>query len=101
VPVGVQRRDGKRPYAFTRAVDRSPAAAGAHDRAAGWLVVVGTTVIRELELELTMTSRRTLPVPAYLRYDLVFAEDELEIVRLQAFWELRAMICQFVRSGAR
>ncbi|MEU0499207.1 nuclear transport factor 2 family protein [Mycobacterium sp. NPDC006124] len=122
------------------AVERSPEAAGAHDRD-GWIglfapdgrvedpvgsrphvgrakiarfydtfigprditfhrgvdVVVGHTVVRDLTLEVRMGPSVTMRIPAYLRYDL---DDSLKIVRLQAFWELPAMMWQFVRTGA-
>jgi hypothetical protein len=135
--------------AFTRAdmlaaVERSPEAAGAHDRD-GWVglftpdgrvedpvgsrphqgtaaierfydtfigprditfhrdvdIVVGTTVIRDLELEVKMASTLTMRIPAYLRYDLENHNDELKIAALQAFWELPAMVGQFLRRGVR
>jgi hypothetical protein len=135
--------------AFSRAdilaaVERSPEAAGAHDRD-GWIglftangrvedpvgsrphegtgeigrfydtfigprgitfhrdvdIVVGTTVIRDLELEVTMASTLTMRIPAYLRYDLEGHAGELNVAALQAFWELPAMVGQFLRSGVR
>lgn len=135
--------------AFTRtelleAVERSPEAAGAHDRA-GWVglftadgvvedpvgsrphcgrhelerfydtfigprdiafhrdvdVVVGTTVIRNLELEVAMSSAVTMRIPAYLRYDLAAENGEVKITRLQAFWQLPSMVGQFLRNGLR
>jgi hypothetical protein len=135
--------------AFSRAdmlaaVERSPAAAGAHDRD-GWVglftsdgrvedpvgsrphrgtaaigrfydtfigprditfhrdvdVVVGTTVIRDLQLEVRMASTLTMRIPAYLRYDLEDRNGELKIAVLQACWELPAMVGQFLRNGLR
>jgi SnoaL-like protein len=135
--------------AFSRAdmldaVERSPAAAGAHDRE-GWVglfasggrvedpvgskphrgrmairrfydtfigprdiafdrdvdIVSGSTVIRDLTLEVGMLSGLTLRIPAYLRYDLEDDAGELKITALYAFWELPAMVGQFLRSGAR
>jgi transport factor 2 (NTF2)-like protein len=135
--------------AFSRAemlaaVERSPAAAGAHDRE-GWVglfvsdarvedpagsqphrgllaigrfydtfigprdivfdrdvdIVSGSTVIRDLSLEVSMLSGLTLRIPAYLRYDLQDDLGELKIAALYAFWELPAMVGQFLRSGAR
>lgn len=126
------------------AVERSPAAAGAHDRE-GWVnlfapgarvedpvgsqphrgrmairrfydtfigprditfdrdvdIVVGSTVIRDLSLEVEMLSGLTLRIPAYLRYDLQDEHGELKISALYAFWELPSMVGQFLRSGAR
>ncbi|MGV0746447.1 nuclear transport factor 2 family protein [Mycolicibacterium sp. XJ870] len=133
--------------AFTRtdllaAVERSPQAAGAHDRA-GWVglfaeggqvedpvgsrphrgadrigrfydtfigpraitfhrdvdIVHGATVIRDLELEVTMGASVTMRIPAYLRYGMRPAESGPQIAELQAYWELPAMVGQFVRSG--
>lgn len=129
------------------AVERSPQAAAAHDRA-GWVglfaqygriedpvgsrphvghrqigrfydtfigpraitfhrdldVVVGTIVVRDLELEVAMGAAVTMYIPAILRYDL--REDPREgngqwrIARLRAYWELPAMMRQFLGAGA-
>jgi SnoaL-like domain len=135
--------------AFTRAdmlatVERSPEAAGAHDRD-GWVglftangrvedpvgsqphrgtaaiarfydtfigprdiafrrgvdIVTGTTVIRDGELDVTMASKLTLRVPVYIRYDLQSEAGEMKIAALSAFWELPAMVGQFLRGGIR
>ncbi|HYO04336.1 MAG TPA: nuclear transport factor 2 family protein [Mycobacterium sp.] len=59
-------------------------------------VVSGSTVIRDLTLEVRMGSSVTMLIPAFLRYDL---DDSLRIARLQAFWELPAMMWQFARSS--
>jgi hypothetical protein len=64
-------------------------------------IVVGATVIRDLQLEVKMASTLTMRIPAYLRYDLENHNDELKIAALQAFWELPAMVGQFLRSGIR
>jgi hypothetical protein len=64
-------------------------------------IVVGTTVIRDGELEVTMASALTLMVPVYIRYDLQDEADELKIAALSAFWELPAMVGQFLRGGVR
>ncbi|MDP9168087.1 MAG: ketosteroid isomerase family protein [Actinomycetota bacterium] len=121
------------------AVERSPEAAAAHDRA-GWVglfaaagriddpvgsrphlgrarierfydtfidprditfhrggdIVVGSTVVRDLTLEVLMGPSVTMTIPAFLRYDL---DDALKIVRLRAYWELPAMVWQFTRNG--
>src|SRR6185369_1775072 len=136
VPAGAEPRNGKpNQMPVTRAellaaVERSPAAAHAHDRA-GWIalftddacveypvgstphcgrrgieryydtfigprdvtfhpdvdVVAAPTVIRDLELEVTMPPGLVLRIPAYLRYDLRPERGELKITRLQAYWE--------------
>ncbi|MHC9295858.1 nuclear transport factor 2 family protein [Mycobacterium sp. LTG2003] len=132
---------------FTRAellaaVERSPQAAGAHDRD-GWVglfadggqvedpvgaaphigrdrierfydtfigprditfhrdidIVDGTTVVRDLELEVAMGSSVTMRIPAYLRYALRAGTAGLQIAELQAYWELPAMVGQFARNG--
>lgn len=126
------------------AVERSPQAAAAHDRA-GWVglftadgriedpvgsrphrghaqigrfydtfiaprdirfhrdldIVFGTTVLRDLELEVSMGSAVTMYIPALLRYDLREANGSWKIGRLRAYWELPAMMLQFLRTGPR
>ena len=64
-------------------------------------IVVGSTVIRDLSLEVGMMSGLTLQVPVYLRYDLQDDNGELKIAALYAFWELPTMLGQFLRSGPR
>lgn len=123
-------------------VERSPAAAAAHDRAAwtglfttdgrvedpvgsrphvgpgqigrfydtfihprditfhrGLDVVRGSTVIRELRLEVAMGPTVTMQIPAILRYDLRAVRGEWKLARLRAYWELPAMMRQFLCSG--
>lgn len=63
-------------------------------------LVVGTTVVRDLELEIQMAPTLTMRVPSYIRYDLTIdRDDELRIAALSAYWELPAMIGQFARNG--
>lgn len=127
------------PTDLLAAVERSPHAAGGHDRE-GWVglfaadgticdpvgsrphtghrqierfydtfigprditfhrgadVVAGSTVVRDLSLEVRMGSSVTMQIPVFLRYDL---NDDLLVARLQAYWELPAMVWQFARSG--
>ncbi|WP_421845441.1 ketosteroid isomerase family protein [Mycobacterium sp.] len=124
------------------AVERSPRAAAAHDRA-GWVglftsdgrvedpvgsrphvgheqisrfydtfigprdikfhrdldIVSGHVVLRDLKLEVTMGSAVTMFIPAFLRYDLREANSEWQIEALRAYWELPAMMLQFLRTG--
>jgi hypothetical protein len=126
------------------AVERSPQAAAAHDRA-GWVglftadgriedpvgsrphvghtqigrfydtfigprditfhrdldIVAGTTVLRDLELEVSMGAAVTMRIPAVLRYDLRELNGHWRISRLRAYWELPAMMLQFLRTGFR
>lgn len=126
------------------AVERSPRAAAAHDRA-GWVglftadgriedpvgarphlgrvaianfydtfigpreikfhrdldIVFGTVVLRDLELEVSMGSAVTMYIPAFLRYDLREANGQWQIAQLRAYWELPAMMLQFLRAGSR
>jgi hypothetical protein len=123
-------------------VERSPAAAAAHDRA-GWValftangtvedpvgsrphrgpaaigrfydtfieprditfhrnvdLVTGATVIRDVELEVKMAAALVMRIPAYLRYDVEAVGGQLKIARLQAHWELPAMVLEFTRGG--
>ena len=129
--------------ALLAAVERSPAAAAAHDRA-GWVglfsrdgrvedpvgsrphtgpnevgafydtfigprdigfhrdldIVRGTSVIRDLELEVVMGAAVTMRIPAFLRYDLSQVDGHWKIAVLRAYWELPAMVVQFARHGA-
>jgi SnoaL-like domain len=62
-------------------------------------VVVGPTVVRDGELEVTMASRLTMRVPVYIRYDMQDEGGDLKIAALSAFWELPAMVGQFLRGG--
>jgi hypothetical protein len=64
-------------------------------------VVVDETVVRDVDLEVRMSGGVTMHIPAVLRYDLTAVAGEPKIARLQAFWELPAMIGQFVRTGPR
>lgn len=63
-------------------------------------VVVDTVVLRDLELDVAMGSAVTLYIPAVLRYDLREANGEWRIAELRAYWELPAMMLQFLRTGA-
>lgn len=129
--------------AVLAAVERSPLAAAAHDRA-GWAglftvdgliedpvgsrprlgpaeisrfydtfigprdiafhrdldVVRGSTVVRDLDLEVVMGAAVTMIIPAFLRYDLREVNGEWQIAVLRAYWELPSMILQFLRNGA-
>jgi transport factor 2 (NTF2)-like protein len=62
-------------------------------------LVLGTVVLRDLELEVTMGSSVTMRIPAILRYDLHEANAQWRIAELQAFWELPAMMLQFLGTG--
>jgi hypothetical protein len=128
--------------ALLAAVERSPAAAAAHDRQ-GWVglftldgrvedpvgsrphtgpaeigrfydtfigpreigfhrdldIVDGSSVIRDLDLEVVMGSAVTMTIPAFLRYDLRQVEDDWKIAVLRAYWELPAMVLQFLGHG--
>jgi hypothetical protein len=64
-------------------------------------IVVGQTVVRDGELEVTMASTLKLRVPVFIRYDLEDEAGELKIAVLSAFWELPAMVTQFLRGGIR
>jgi hypothetical protein len=133
---------GRAEPALLAAVERSPAAAAAHDRT-GWVglftadgriedpvgsrphvgpveigrfydtfigprdiafhrdldVVRDSAVIRDLDLEVLMGSAVTMVIPAFLRYDLREVNGEWKIAMLRAYWELPAMMLQFLRNG--
>jgi len=62
-------------------------------------IVIGSTVLRDLELEVVMSPSVTMRIPAYLRYVVTSAPAGPRIDELQAYWELPAMIGQFARAG--
>ncbi|MFD3038309.1 ketosteroid isomerase family protein [Mycolicibacterium senegalense] len=62
-------------------------------------IVSGSTVIRDLELEVVMSPSVTMRIPAYLRYAVTPAADGPRIGQLQAYWELPAMIGKFAKAG--
>jgi len=64
-------------------------------------IVVGPTVIRDGELEVTMATTLRLRVPVYIGYDLQDEGGELKIAALSAFWELPALVGEFLRGGIR
>jgi Nuclear transport factor 2 (NTF2) domain len=64
-------------------------------------IVFGTAVLRDLELEVSMGSAVTMYIPALLRYDLREANGQWQIAELRAYWELPAMMLQFLRTGPR
>jgi hypothetical protein len=64
-------------------------------------IVFGTTVLRDLELEVSMGPAVTMYIPAFLRYDLREANGHWQIAELRAYWELPAMMLQFLRNGSR
>ncbi|WP_328356006.1 ketosteroid isomerase family protein [Mycobacterium sp. NBC_00419] len=124
------------------AVNRSPQAAAAHDRA-GWVglftddgrvedpvgskphigplqigrfydtfiaprtivfehdadIVCGSAVIRDVVLEVGMGPAVTMRIPAVLRYDMRPVAGEWKFERLRAYWELPAMVLQFIGNG--
>src|SRR5262249_35079582 len=63
-------------------------------------VVFGTVVLRDVELEVSMGSAVTMYIPAFLRYDLREANGQWQIAHLRAYWELPAMMLQFLRTGS-
>jgi hypothetical protein len=62
-------------------------------------VVRGSSVIRDLDLEVVMGSAVTMTIPAFLRYDLREVNGEWKIAMLRAYWELPAMMLQFLLNG--
>lgn len=62
-------------------------------------IVVDTTVLRDVELEIEMSPAVSLRVPTFIRYDLRADGDDLQVCALSAYWELPAMIGQFARAG--
>ena len=64
-------------------------------------VVRGAAVVRDLTLEVVMSSGLIMHIPAYLRYDFRESEGRWEITVLRAYWELPAMVAQMLGQGAK
>ncbi len=64
-------------------------------------IVSGPTVLRDLELEVAMGTAVTMFIPAFLRYDLREVNGEWKVAHLRAYWELPAMMLQFLKTGSR
>jgi len=64
-------------------------------------IVSGTSVIRDVTLEVMMGFGVRLMVPAFIRYDLRAAETGWRIASLRAYWELPAMLTEFLRNGPK
>ncbi len=62
-------------------------------------IVRGSSVIRDLELEVAMGSAVVMTIPAFLRYDLRQVDGDWKIAVLRAYWELPAMVRQFLGNG--
>jgi Nuclear transport factor 2 (NTF2) domain len=62
-------------------------------------IVCGSTVIRDVVLEVGMGPTVTMRIPAVLRYDMRTVAGEWRIERLRAYWELPAMMLQFLGNG--
>ena len=62
-------------------------------------IVSGHAVVRDLELGVAIGSV-TMRIPAFLRYDLRKVESQWKIAELRAYWDLPAMVRQFLRNGA-
>lgn len=62
-------------------------------------IVCGSTVIRDVMLRVAMGPAVTMRIPAVLRYDLRQVDGTWKFQRLQAYWELPAMIVQFLGNG--
>lgn len=62
-------------------------------------IVCGSTVIRDVVLGVAMGPSVTMRIPAVLRYDLRQVDGEWKFQRLQAYWELPAMMLQFLGNG--
>lgn len=62
-------------------------------------LVVGNTVLRDVELQIGMADTLTMRVPTYIRYDLRDEGADLKVAGLSAYWELPAMIGLYARGG--
>lgn len=63
-------------------------------------IVSGLHVMRDLTIEIAMSSKVTVRVPVHLLYELTQQGEELKISRLAAHWELRPMLLQQLSAGS-
>ncbi len=61
--------------------------------------VAGSTVVRDLTLNVRMSAAVAMQIPAVLVYRLTDTAEGLRIASLQAYWELAPMMVQFARQG--
>lgn len=61
--------------------------------------VGGSTVVRDLTLNVRMSAAVAMQIPAVLAYRLTHTADGPRIASLQAYWELAPMMAQFARQG--
>lgn len=64
-------------------------------------VVCGMTVMRDLNIDTTMSTGAKLSVPMHLRYELVEESGALKVRRICAHWELPGMMWQMMKLGLR
>jgi len=57
------------------------------------------TILRDLTIEIRMSTGATVRVPMHLRYRMVTVDGELKIAHLAAYWELPAMVGKLLRTG--
>jgi hypothetical protein len=62
-------------------------------------IVTDDSVVRDLTLGITMSPKVSLAVPALLHYTLREVDGTVRIARLQAYWELPAMMGRFLATG--
>jgi hypothetical protein len=61
--------------------------------------VAGSTVVRDVTLNVGMGRSVALSIPTILTYDVHTNGDDLKIIELQAYWELAPMMVTFARHG--
>jgi hypothetical protein len=64
-------------------------------------LVAGSTVVRDLMLEIIMAPQVALDVPMHLRYHLRESDGDWAVERLCAHWELPVMVVAMLRHGAK
>jgi hypothetical protein len=57
--------------------------------------------LRDLTLEVVMSSGLTMNIPAFLRYDLRLTDGQWKVAALRAYWELGAMVGVMLRQGVK
>lgn len=62
-------------------------------------IVTGSTVVRDVDIEVTSSTGLVTRVPTYIIYELTEEKGQVRILRLAAHWELRTMVRHVMGQG--
>jgi ketosteroid isomerase-like protein len=62
-------------------------------------IVTPSTVLRDVDIQVTSSTGTVTTVPTYITYELTEEESQIRILRLAAYWELRSMVRHVMGQG--